>query len=83
MASTEFPEAVAYALSCVGLEDLRLNLEVQHKGQQLVAKRLAIACGGTKQIHRDHCRGLSEPPLALASVRGLLDHSFRELSRHH
>ncbi len=25
-ATTEFPEAVAYALSCVGLEDLRLKL---------------------------------------------------------
>ncbi len=60
MASTEFfPEAVAYALSCVGLEDLRLKLEVERKGQQLVAKRLAIACGEPiKRIHRDHRRGL-------------------------
>ncbi len=28
---TEFPEVVAYPLSCVGLEDLRLKLEVEHK----------------------------------------------------
>ncbi len=27
---TEFPEVVAYALSCVGLEDLRLKLEVEY-----------------------------------------------------
>ncbi len=37
IASTEFPEAVAYALSCVGLDDPRLKLKVERKGQQLVA----------------------------------------------
>ncbi len=65
---------------CVGLEYLRLKLEVRAVVGSI---QTCHSLWGTKQIHCDHCRGVWKSEVFCTNTRKSISQSFRELSRLH